>query len=388
MDSIRLAFQTIAHQPELELIKVTKRFGNHTAVQAVSLRLEKGEFVSLLGPSGCGKTTTLRMIAGFVLPDEGSILLRGADISEVPPYRRNVGLLFQNYALFPHMNVAENVGFGPRMRRLRRAAVRERVRWALDLVQLSELSQRWPHELSGGQQQRVAVARVLAADASVLLLDEPFSNLDAKLRLRMQEDLRELQLRLGIATVHVTHDQDEAMSMSDRIVVMKDGRVEQVGTPEAIYRRPESPFVAQFIGKSSTLRGVFHPPLDGGTGAVFQIGSAGHLVVSCQGDRGNGPATLLVRPEHIEVAVAGTMDGCSNVLAGQVRRVVYLGSRSTVHVRLNDGQDIVVEIPNPSDNRPSFSPDTKVDVRVPEDSVVPLAMRGPAAVDDQTAGSE
>src|SRR4051794_31890409 len=204
--------------PELELQGLTKRFGSTVAVSGVSLSVHQGEFVSLLGPSGCGKTTTLRMIAGFLLPDEGRVKLRGRDITDAPPYRRDVGLLFQNYALFPHMTVRGNVGFGPRMRGQSRREIAERLRWALDLVQLTGLEGRRPSELSGGQQQRVAIPGVLAAGPWVLLLDEPFSNLDARLRTRMQEEVRELQLRLGMATVHVTHDQDEAMAMSDRIV--------------------------------------------------------------------------------------------------------------------------------------------------------------------------
>jgi ABC-type Fe3+/spermidine/putrescine transport system ATPase subunit len=242
--------------PELEVTEVSKSFAGVPAVDGVSFLLRKGQFLSLLGPSGCGKTTTLRMIAGFITPDVGSIRLRGKDITGDPPYRRDVGLLFQSYALFPHMSVFDNVAFGPKMRGTPKPEVREKVRWALNLVRLIGFDERKPHELSGGQQQRVAVARVLAAGASILLLDEPFSNLDAKLRKHMQEDLRELQLRLGIATIHVTHDQDEAMSMSDRVIIMNAGRIEQEGTTGEIYLAPRSTFVAEFMGRCNIFAGT------------------------------------------------------------------------------------------------------------------------------------
>jgi ABC-type Fe3+/spermidine/putrescine transport system ATPase subunit len=237
----------------LKVEGLTKRYGSAVAVDAVSFSLQKGEFLCLLGPSGCGKTTTLRMIAGFVIPDTGSIHLHDRDIANDAPYRRDVGLLFQSYALFPHMTVLDNVSFGPRMRGANRKDVREKAKWALDLVRLQDFGERKPSELSGGQQQRVAVARVLAAGASILLLDEPFSNLDAKLRKHMQEELRELQLRLGIGTIHVTHDQEEAMLMSDRVIIMDGGRIEQAGPAREIYQEPRTAFVADFMGRTNML---------------------------------------------------------------------------------------------------------------------------------------
>jgi spermidine/putrescine ABC transporter ATP-binding subunit len=348
-------------EAELELIGLSKRYGGLLAVDDIALRLDKGEFLSLLGPSGCGKTTTLRMLAGFVVPDAGEIRLRGRDITDTPPHRRDVGLLFQNYALFPHMTVYENVGFGPRMRGSGKAEIRERVHWALDLVRLSEFGDRRPSELSGGQQQRVAVARVLAAGASILLLDEPFSNLDAKLRQHMQDELRELQLRLSIATVHVTHDQEEAMTLSDRVIIMNAGRIEQTGTPEEVYRAPETAFVAEFMGRCNRLEGRLRPVEP--AGAALDLGAAGSLVMP-EGEAGaqQGEATVFIRPEHISLAPHGAARDGANVLEGEVRRVVFLGARSTVHVRLDDGREILVDIPNPSDAPPRYRPESRVDV--------------------------
>jgi ABC-type Fe3+/spermidine/putrescine transport system ATPase subunit len=348
--------------PELELRGIAKRFGDMVAVGGVSLAVAPGEFVSLLGPSGCGKTTTLRMITGFLLPDEGRVLLRGRDITDAPPYRRDVGLLFQNYALFPHMTVRGNVGFGPRMRRQGRKAVADRVRWALDLVQLNGLEDRRPSELSGGQQQRVAIARVLAAGASVLLLDEPFSNLDARLRTRMQEEVRELQIRLGMATVHVTHDQDEAMAMSDRIVIMNAGHVEQIGTPEAVYGAPESVFVVEFMGRCNQLEGTLcRVP---GAGWALDLGLAGRLAL----DHGTPAAQpgercrVFLRPEHIQLAPAGSISRRDRILRGEVQRVVYLGPRSAAYVRLADDVRLLVHLPNVPDREGAWRPSGCVDV--------------------------
>ena len=348
--------------PELELRGVTKRFGDMVAVGGVSLSVAPGEFVSLLGPSGCGKTTTLRMIAGFLLPDEGRVLLHGQEITGAPPYRRDVGLLFQNYALFPHMTVRGNVGFGPRMRRQNRKVIADRVRWALDLVQLSGLEDRRPSELSGGQQQRVAIARVLAAGASVLLLDEPFSNLDARLRTRMQEEVRELQMRLGMATVHVTHDQDEAMAMSDRIVIMNAGHVEQIGTPEAVYGKPESVFVAEFMGRCNQFEGTLcRAP---GDGWALDMGLAGRITLDDDmaaaepGDR----CRVFLRPEHIQLMPAGSTLVRDRVLRGEVQRVVYLGSRWAAYVRLADDLRLLVHLPNLPDREGAWRPSGSVDV--------------------------
>ena len=235
----------------LELDRVAKQFGPQTVVDDFSLAVGKGEFISFLGPSGCGKTTTLQMIAGFLDPSRGAIRLEGSDLTAVQPAKRGLGIVFQSYALFPHMTAAENVAFGLEMRRVPRAECRERVRAALAMVGLAGYEERYPRRMSGGQQQRVALARALVIRPSVLLLDEPLSDLDAKLREDMQIELRQIQRNLGTTTILVTHDQNEAMSLSDRIVVMNQGRIEQIGTPQETYERPASAFVSQFLGKTN-----------------------------------------------------------------------------------------------------------------------------------------
>src|ERR1700682_3462774 len=235
----------------LELDRVSKQFGAQTVVDDFSLAVGKGEFVSFLGPSGCGKTTTLQMIAGFLDPSRGAIRLEGRDLAAVQPAKRGLGIVFQSYALFPHMTAAENVAFGLEMRRVPRAERDERVRATLAMVGLAGYEDRYPRRMSGGQQQRVALARALVIRPNVLLLDEPLSNLDAKLREEMQIELRQIQRNLGTTTVLVTHDQNEAMSLSDRILVMSQGRIEQIGTPQETYERPASAFVAQFLGKTN-----------------------------------------------------------------------------------------------------------------------------------------
>lgn len=237
----------------IELRGVTKRFGNFTAVNDVSLSVREGEFITLLGPSGCGKTTLLRLLAGFETPDAGSILLAGADVSHLPPYRRSVNQVFQSYALFPHLTVGENVGFGLRMQQVPAAAAAERIREALNTVSLEPLADRFPHQLSGGQRQRVALARAIVCRPKVLLLDEPLSALDAKLRHAMQLELKHLQRRLGLTFVFVTHDQEEALTMSDRIAIINQGRIEQLGDASEIYHKPRTPFAADFIGQANLL---------------------------------------------------------------------------------------------------------------------------------------
>jgi spermidine/putrescine ABC transporter ATP-binding subunit len=357
-------------EPELELVGVSKRFGTTVAVERLSLRLWPAEFLSVLGPSGCGKTTTLRMIAGFLIPDDGQILCRGQDITREPPYRRDVGLVFQSYALFPHMTVAENVSFGLRMRRASKSVIGERVRWALDLVQLSGYEDRRPQQLSGGQQQRVAVARVLAAGASLLLLDEPFSNLDAKLRKEMQVELRELQQRLEMATVHVTHDQEEAMTMSDRLIIMNNGRIEQEGTPVDIYQAPRSAFVADFMGKCNKLPVRLTQVDREGVAVLMVLDSGGSLHVPWSGtDAPPQRAMAFVRPEHVMIAARGEFRDQTNVLSGTVRRRVYLGSATMLHVALNEATDMVVECRNSPEGTSGYEPGSKVDLFVPPSSV-------------------
>ena len=272
-----------------------KSYGGVVAVEGLDLGVERGEFVSLLGPSGCGKTTTLQMIAGFVPVDRGRILLDGADLAAVPPSKRGLGIVFQSYALFPHMNVAQNVSFGLEMRKVGRAERESRTREAMALVGLKGFEERYPRRMSGGQQQRVALARALVIKPALLLLDEPLSNLDAKLRDEMQGELRQIQRGIGTTTILVTHDQHEAMALSDRIVLMNQGRVEQIGAPDAVYDRPASAFVAHFLGKTNVLRAVAD-----GAGAVavdgFRVMLAGAKV---------GPAMLAVRPERFVIAATG-----------------------------------------------------------------------------------
>ncbi|HET9608214.1 MAG TPA: spermidine/putrescine ABC transporter ATP-binding protein, partial [Acidimicrobiales bacterium] len=288
--------------PVIDIDRVTKRFGDFVAVDDVSFSVTAGEFFSLLGPSGCGKTTTLRMIAGFESPSEGTLWLAGEDVSRTPPYRRNVNTVFQQYALFPHMSVWDNVAFGPRSRRLGKAEVARRVGDLLDVVRLGDFARRKPAQLSGGQQQRVALARALVNYPSALLLDEPLGALDLKLRQVMQFELKRIQREVGITFVYVTHDQDEALTMSDRIAVMDAGRVQQIGSPVEIYDRPANVFVAGFIGQAN-LWPCQVTATDGDTLAVAALGTA---LRSLPGDtrvEAGRDASLMVRPERVRVAV-------------------------------------------------------------------------------------
>ncbi len=301
----------------VEVERATKRFGAFRAVDDVSFRVAPGEFFALLGPSGCGKTTTLRMIAGFERPSSGRILLEGRDVSRVPPYRRSVNTVFQHYALFPHMSVWENVAFGPRSRRVPAKEAERRVGEVLDVVRLEALAGRKPAELSGGQQQRVALARALVNEPAVLLLDEPLGALDLKLRRSMQHELKRIQREVGIAFVYVTHDQEEALTMADRIAVMNGGRVEQVGAPEAIYDAPESVFVAGFIGVANLL--------------PARIAGAGS-------GAGSGAGTLMVRPERVRVSGAPLAAGVS--IPVTVTGTTFQGS--IVRVVMRAGEDEIV----------------------------------------------
>jgi spermidine/putrescine transport system ATP-binding protein len=294
----------------IDLRAVVKRYGAATALRGLDLEIRDGEFFCLLGPSGCGKTTTLNLIGGFVAPTEGEIWIRGRRLDQLPPHKRPVNTVFQSYALFPHMSVRDNVRFGLKMDRVPRDASTERVEEALRLVGLEDLGSRMPAQLSGGQQQRVAVARALVKRPAVLLLDEPLGALDLKLRQRLQIELTQIHRNVGTTFVYVTHDQEEAMSMADRIAVMNDGRIEQLGTPEEVYRRPSSRFVADFIGDSN----FFSAAVEGDV-ARLADGSS----VACNGAR-TGPATLMVRPEAI---LLGAQEGS---ITGRVVQTSFLGS--------------------------------------------------------------
>ena len=319
---------------------MTKRFDQAVAVDDISLDVRRGEFVSFLGPSGCGKTTTLRMIAGFVEPDAGTITIMGEDMTDRPPHQRNLGMVFQNYALFPHMTAFDNVAFGLKMRKVRGSELRRRAEQALDLVQLAHLQDRYPRQLSGGQQQRVALARAIVIEPHVLLLDEPLSNLDAKLRKAMQTEVRDLQQRLGITTIYVTHDQEEAMTVSDRIVVMDRGQIMQVGAPTEVYRKPANEFVAGFIGQVNFLRGRLEP-----TGESWRFVADADLVIPIPdaalhpAARSSGrPVELAIRPEAITLQPQEGHDRAPLRLCGVVTRAVYTGASTTYHVRLDGGQ--------------------------------------------------
>ncbi|MBS1675849.1 MAG: ABC transporter ATP-binding protein [Actinobacteria bacterium] len=311
-----------------ELVGVTKRYGGaRPAVDGVDLRIEEGEFFSILGPSGCGKTTSLRMLGGFVRPDEGEIRLGGASVDGVPPHKRNVNTVFQSYALFGHLSVADNVGFGLRRRKVRGEEMRRRVDEMLRVVSLAERRGAMPSELSGGQQQRVALARALVNMPELLLLDEPLGALDLKLRRQMQVELKQIQREVGIAFAYVTHDQEEALTMSDRIAVMNDGKVLQVDTPTTIYNNPASLFVAQFIGSTNALEGS-------GDGATVQLACGARLVAPAPGTGvADGPLTACVRPEKVILSPAG--DDAPGAVTGTVVESVYVGSGTTYKVDVN-----------------------------------------------------
>ncbi len=317
---------------------MTKRFGSLTAVDAVNLRVRKGEFLSLLGPSGCGKTTSLRLIAGFEQPDEGEILIGGVDAAGAPPYRREVNTVFQQYALFPHMSVLDNVAYGLKQRKVGKPERHRKAREALELVQLTGREKHRPAMLSGGQQQRVALARALVMNPRVLLLDEPLGALDLKLRKEMQIELKRIQDRVGITFIYVTHDQEEALSMSDRVAVMSNGVIEQLDEPRAIYDRPLTPFVADFIGDMNFLVGEVAEVADGG----FAIDAGAGIVVRGRGETVKGSRVRVgIRPERM-VAVAGSPDGTANSAAAEVITKMYLGDQIQIVATLASGGNVVV----------------------------------------------
>jgi iron(III) transport system ATP-binding protein len=301
---------------------IAKRFGATVAVDSVSLIIEPGEFLTLLGPSGCGKTTTLRVVAGLEEPTAGRVFIDGEDVTDRPPHARDITMVFQSYALFPHLTVFENVAYGLRVLRRPADEVRHRVSEALALTGIGDLGARPPSALSGGQQQRTALARALVLQPKVLLFDEPLSNLDAKLRRRMRDEIRALQRRAGITALYVTHDQAEALAVSDRIAVMAGGRVEQLGAPAEIYRRPATRFVADFIGEANLLPAeiVAHGP----SGARARLGSV--TVPVADGAPTSGPATLVVRPEAIQIRPAASGPSPDGALAGQIRQAAFLGA--------------------------------------------------------------
>ncbi|MER7206545.1 ABC transporter ATP-binding protein [Streptosporangium sp. NPDC000239] len=329
--------------PAIELSGVVKEYLAQgevvQAVKGVTLSIAGGEFFSLLGPSGCGKTTTMRMIAGFEDPSRGTVRLHGQDVTGVPPNRRDVNMVFQSYALFPHMNVWENVAFGLRRRKVAEAEIKRRVGEMLEIVDLTGREKRRPREMSGGQQQRVALARALVNNPRALLLDEPLGALDLKLRQAMQIELKRIQREVGITFVYVTHDQSEALTMSDRIAVMNDGLVEQLAPPREIYERPATAFVAGFIGTSNLLDGVVEET--GAGRAVLRAGHGGRVLVEGDAHVTGDRVAVTVRPEKITIS-AGEPEGDLSAVRGTVSEVVYLGLYNSYTVRLADGAEITV----------------------------------------------
>jgi spermidine/putrescine transport system ATP-binding protein len=327
--------------PEIRLVGLVKLYGDVRAVDGIDLDIGGGEFFSLLGPSGCGKTTTLRMIGGFERPSTGRIELRGRDITAAPPDHRPVNMVFQNYALFPHLSVGENVAFGLRRRKVPNDEIRTRVDEALTLVRLEGFERRRPDQLSGGQQQRVALARALVNRPTVLLLDEPLGALDLKLRRQLQVELKRIQAEVGITFVYVTHDQEEALTMSDRIAVMNAGRVEQLGTPEELYDRPATRFVADFIGTTNLLAGEVES-LEPGT-AVVRLNSGDRCHVDRDGLAVGSTIEISVRPEC--VAVGEPVGATETAVPGRVEQVAFLGTTIEYHVRTAGGLDLVARTP-------------------------------------------
>ncbi|MGH6623176.1 MAG: ABC transporter ATP-binding protein [Burkholderiaceae bacterium] len=344
---------------EIELREVTKRYGGERVVDAVSAKIRPGEFFSLLGPSGSGKTTSLLMIAGFATVDEGRILLDGADIADVPPQKRGFGMVFQNYAIFPHLSVFENVAFPLRARSTPEAQVRERVAAALELVRLSRFADRNPRQLSGGQQQRVAIARAIVFNPSVVLMDEPLGALDKNLRFQMQVEIKDIQRRLGMTVVYVTHDQEEAMNMSDRIAIMNNGRIVQVGPPTEIYEHPHDVFVARFLGEANLLEARVESVSEQST----MVRTAGGLALRARAPQGITDAAqghVFFRPERVTIeadegsisSMDSSVAGDSNRAQGRIAQASFLGNILRYAVDIEPGQQVTVDVQNARGVRP------------------------------------
>lgn len=328
---------------DVELVNVVKRFGDFVAVHNVSLEIKDGEFFSMLGPSGCGKTTCLRMIAGFELPSEGDIKIRGKAMGDTPPFKRPVNTVFQNYALFPHMTVFENIAFGLEMQKVPRPEIKTRVKEALEMVRLPQLAERKPRQLSGGQQQRIALARALVNRPQVLLLDEPLSALDLKLRKAMQLELKELQHQVGITFIFVTHDQEEAITMSDRIAVMNEGVVQQVGTPKEIYERPRNRFVADFIGETNFLEGEVLE-VDPVKTTVSLGKGISVLARSTDGLSSGQRVTVAIRPEKISLHRNPPPDGVA--VPALLEEAIFIGTDTRYKAKIGDRQHVVARVQN------------------------------------------
>jgi spermidine/putrescine transport system ATP-binding protein len=370
----------------IQLESLTKRFDEVTAVDGISIEIQPGEFFSLLGPSGCGKTTTLRLVAGFEQPTSGRILLDGVDVAKWPPHRRNVNTVFQSYALFPFLTVAENVAFGMKYKSVPKSEVNSRVEEALASVQLSGYEKRRPNQLSGGQQQRVALARALVLRPSVLLLDEPLGALDAKLRRTLQVELGALQKQVGITFLYVTHDQEEALTMSDRLAVMNHGQIVQLGTPEEVYNEPVDAYVADFLGVSNLMDAQVEPGRDGREPCRLRLGE---FVVEAEAGRldATGSVKLAIRPERVEVFPYGT-EG-PNRVPGMIERLVFLGSTTQVFLRLATGSALQTLLRNDGTAMP-YSQGTPVSVGLPADALRVLPDPGVSVgeIRDETLGDQ
>lgn len=325
----------------IALQNLQKRYGAFTAVDQISLSVAPGEFISLLGPSGSGKTTTLMMIAGFELPTSGEVLVDGKDITYLPPHRRELGVIFQNYALFPHMTTAENVAYPLRMRGIAKAVIEARVRRMLDQVHLGSMASRYPHQMSGGQQQRVAIARALVFDPPVLLLDEPLGALDRKLREHLRNEIKTLHKEVAKTMIYVTHDQDEALAMSDRVAVMHEGQIRQVSAPQDIYRKPADLFVANFVGEVNLV------PVKLNSGSI--VGPGGQQLSAAQCPKGDGDATLCVRPEnlHLKVATREILTG----IKGHITGTTFVGDATIFNLRTESGQQLTSKVLNVTQHR-------------------------------------
>jgi spermidine/putrescine ABC transporter ATP-binding subunit len=357
---------------------VTKRFGDVVALHEVCLEVRRGELITLLGPSGCGKTTLLNLVAGFLVPDDGEIAIDGERVTDLPTYRREIGMTFQNYALFPHMTVASNVGYGLRARRVAKAETARRVAAVLDLVKLAGLEERKPRQLSGGQQQRVALARALVVRPKVLLLDEPFSALDRNLRGALQVELRDIQRKLGVTTIFVTHDQSEALSLSDRIAVIAQGRIRQLGTPDEIYRRPVDRFVASFVGDVNVLRARLER-MDGAT-AVVTLGRTRMTVPArtLQGAASGAVVDLFMRPEDMHLAAQGAAVAASGIVATQI----YQGGHVDLYVDVPEALSgrVLLRLPG-HEGMSLWPPGTRIGITLAADKAIAF----PPAADSDDA---
>lgn len=353
----------------IQLKNLTKKYGSFNAVDSINLSIKNGEFVTLLGPSGCGKTTTLRMVAGFIKPTSGDLIIGGSNMVGVPPQNRKVGLVFQNYALFPHMSVRKNVAFGLKMKKMQQSLIAEKVNKILETVQLQELSERMPSELSGGQQQRVALARALVIEPEVLLLDEPFGALDKNLRDHMRIELRDLQRKLNISTIFVTHDQDEALSMSDRIVVMENGKICQIGSPSEIYENPASVFVAGFLGLSNIFSAVCTKIIRAKKTIEFE-----GLTIEIESEKLNksDKISIMIRPENIQIYKKKN-DSKKEDFLGFIKSKIYLGSTIQYQVKIKDGPVILINANNSKIlNFQDFDTNEEVRVHLSKNAIYPI----------------